>query len=126
MAEGWARELCGNSIEAFSAGIEAHGQNPDAIAVMSEVGVDISNQSSKTLDDLGDTSFDFVVTVCGHAHEHCPVFSGDAVLIHAEFEDPPRLAAAQQGREAQLDCYRRVRDAIRDYVSTLPQALTSR
>jgi arsenate reductase len=123
MAEGWARALCADSIDAHSAGIEAHGQNLDAIAVMAEAGVDISTQTSKTLDTFDDSSFDFVITVCDHANESCPVFPGSTRVLHAGFDDAPKLAAAVQGREAKLDCYRRVRDAIRGYVAALPTTL---
>ena len=70
MAEGWARYLKGGQIEAFSAGIEAHGLNADAVRVMTEAGVDISGQRSKRVDELQETKFDYIVTVCGHAHEN--------------------------------------------------------
>ncbi len=123
MAEGWARHLKGDVIEPFSAGIEKHGLNPHAAAVMAEAGVDISHHESKTLDDLGEVPFDVVVTVCGHAHETCPVFPGEAKVIHHGFNDPPKLAANENDPEKALDHYRRVRDEIRAYVQTLPDAL---
>ena len=75
MAEGWARHLKGDQIEAYSAGIEAHGLNPDAVRVMAEAGVDISGQRSKRVGELQGAKFDYVVTVCGHAHENCPGIS---------------------------------------------------
>lgn len=125
MAEGWARALKGNVIEAYSAGIETHGLNPYAVKVMAEVGVDISGQVSKSVDTLLHIPFDYVVTVCGHAHEHCPLFPGQAKVIHAGFDDPPALARQVEGEEAKLDCYRRVRDEIRTFVDTLPQALST-
>src|SRR5512141_2375624 len=74
MAEGWARALKSDSIEAYSAGIETHGLNPRAVKVMAEAGVDISGHQSKHVDTLKRVPFDCVVTVCGHASEHCPVF----------------------------------------------------
>ena len=78
MAEGWARTLKADSIEPYSAGIETHGLNPNAVRVMAEAGVDISGQRSKHVDELRDIAFDYVVTVCGHAHENCPdVFRQD-------------------------------------------------
>jgi arsenate reductase len=123
MAEGWARHLKGDAIEAYSAGIEKHGLNPHAVAVMAEAGVDISGHMSKTLDDLADVTFDCVVTVCGHAHETCPMFPGDAKVVHVPFDDPPRLAKGESDPAKALGHYRRVRDAIRDYVGTLPGAL---
>ncbi len=76
MAEGWARHLKGGVVDAYSAGIEAHGLNPLAVQVMAEAGVDISQQRSKHVNELKHLTFDYVVTVCGHAHEHCPVFPG--------------------------------------------------
>lgn len=99
MAEGWARYLKGDRIEALSAGIESHGLNPDAVRVMAEVGVDISSHRSKRLDELGDVEFDYVVTVCDNAYESCPVFRGPAKVVHVGFDDPPRLAAAVRKME---------------------------
>ncbi len=122
MAEGFARALKKDQLQVWSAGIEKHGMNEFAVAVMAEAGVDISNHHSKTLDEL-DVSFDVVVTVCGHAHETCPWFPAAAAIVHQGFDDPPRLAAGLTDREEILDCYRAVRDQIRAYVETLPQAL---
>ena len=90
MAEGWARKLKGDSIEPYSAGIETHGLNPHAVRVMAEAGVDITGQRSKNVAELRDIAFDYVVTVCGHARENCPVFLGKAQVVHAGFDDPPR------------------------------------
>jgi len=125
MAEGWARELRGDRIEPYSAGIETHGLNPNAVQVMAEVGVDISTHRSKHLAELGSVAFDYVVTVCGHAHEHCPVLPGRVKTVHVAFDDPPRLAAGAATEEQRLAVYRRVRDEIRDFVETLPDALLS-
>lgn len=123
MAEGWARHLRSEQIEPYSAGIETHGLNPRAVQVMAEAGVDISGHRSKHVDDLKGIEFDFVVTVCGHAHEHCPIFSGNARLIHVGFDDPPKLAASATSEEDQLAPYRRVRDEIRAFVESLPGRL---
>lgn len=123
MAEGWARHLKGELIEPYSAGIETHGLNPHAVQVMAEAGVDISGHRSKNVTELRDVVFDYVVTVCGHAHETCPAFSGGARVVHVGFEDPPRLAASAGSPQEALDCYRRVRDQIRDFVLTLPDSL---
>jgi len=123
MAEGWARHLKGDLVEAYSAGIEKHGLNPNAAAVMAEAGVDISSHTSKTLNDLAGTAFDYVVTVCGHAHETCPRFPGDATVVHAGFDDPPKLAAGESDPDKALTHYRRVRDEIRDFIQTLPDVL---
>jgi arsenate reductase (thioredoxin) len=124
MAEGWARHLKGDVIEPYSAGIEKHGMNPHAVHVMSEAGVDLSKQDSKTLDDIGPVHFDFVVTVCGHANEHCPIFPGKASVVHVGFEDPPKLTRHLADGEEKLAVYRRVRDEIRRFVETLPESLT--
>jgi arsenate reductase len=123
MAEGWARHLKGDQIEAYSAGIEAHGLNPDAVRVMAEAGVDISGQRSKPVGELQGTAFDYVVTVCGHAQEHCPLFPGKATMIHVGFDDPPRLAADAKTEGERLAPYRRVRDEIRAFVESLPASL---
>ena len=123
MAEGWARHLKGGLIEPYSAGIVAHGLNPDAVRVMAEVGVDISGQRSKTVGELGGAAFDCVVTVCDNAREHCPVFPGKSRRMHIGFDDPPRLAAGAITEEERLAAYRRVRDEIRAFVETLPAAL---
>jgi len=116
MAEGWARHFHGDTIKAWSAGIEAHGMNPNAMQVMKEAGVDISSQSSKLASSLVDVPLDLVVTVCGHADENCPVFLTKTKLVHVGFDDPPKLAKEATSEEAALDCYRRVRDEIRDFV----------
>jgi arsenate reductase len=123
MAEGWANKLKGDIIEPYSAGIETHGLNPNALKVMAEAGVDISSHRSKHLDEVKDIDFDFVVTVCDNAREHCPIFPGKTRLIHAGFDDPPRLAENAKTEDEALDCYRRVRDEIRDFIETLPETL---
>jgi arsenate reductase len=110
MAEGWLRFLAGDRFEAMSAGIEAHGQNPRAIAVMREAGVDISGQSSKVvtpqmLDDL-----DLLVTVCGHADETCPAVPAACAKQHWPFDDPARATGSENQIMAE---FRRVRDQIR-------------
>jgi arsenate reductase len=123
MAEGWAKKLKGDSIEPYSAGIETHGLNPSAVKVMAEAGVDISNHRSKHVNELKNVKFDYVVTVCGHANENCPVFPGKTKIVHVGFDDPPRLAENAKTEKEATDCYRRVRDEIRDFVETLPESL---
>ena len=123
MAEGLCRHLLGDNIEAASAGIETHGLNPFAVKVMAEIGIDISAHQSKRVDDLAGREFDYVITVCGHADETCPVFPAKTRVIHKGFDDPPKLAAAAKSEEDALIHYRRVRDEIKDYVSTLPAVL---
>src|SRR5688572_11232954 len=98
MAEGWARHLKGDVIEAFSAGVEPHGMNPRAMAVMAEAGAPIADQRSKHVEELKGVEFDYVVTVCDHAHESCPVFPGKTKVVHVGFDDPPRLAKGRRAR----------------------------
>lgn len=116
MAEGWARHLRGDEFEVYSAGLEKHGLNPNALKVMSEAGVDISGHESQLLSEL-DVDFDVVVTVCANAHESCPVFTGKAKVIHHGFDDPPRLAKTAKTEEEALDHYRRVRDEIKNFLT---------
>ncbi len=123
MAEGWARALKGKSIEPYSAGIETHGLNGDAVRVMAEAGVDISGQRSKHVEDLRDIGFDYVVTVCDNARESCPLFPGKAKVVHVGFDDPPPLAAGAKTEDERLAPYRRVRDEIRAFVEKLPESL---
>ena len=125
MAEGWARHLKGDVIEAYSAGIETHGLNPNAVKVMAEVGVDISGHRSKHVDELKDVEFDYVVTVCDNAHESCPLFLGKTKVVHVGFQDPPRMAKEVKTDDEKLDCYRRVRDEIRKFVEKCPELLAS-
>lgn len=126
MAEGFARALKGDAIDAFSAGIEKHGMNPRAMRVMEEAGAPIDRQYSKTVAELPERDFDYVVTVCGHANESCPVFPGRTRVVHVGFEDPPQLAKDAATEEEALGHYRRVRDEIRKYILTLPGSLEAR
>ena len=121
MAEGWCRTLGGEHLACDSAGLEAHGLNPLAIQVMNEAGVDISRQQSNTINEKQNVPFDLVVTVCGHAHEHCPVWPADATVVHMPFDDPPALARDAASEEEALGHYRRVRDEIREEISRLVQ-----
>lgn len=125
MAEGWARHLKSDVIEAYSAGIETHGLNTNAVKVMAEAGVDISGHRSQNVSEFKDIEFDYVVTVCGHANENCPFFPGKAKVVHVGFDDPPKLAESCQTEDERLNCYRRVRDEISAFVKTLPEALSS-
>ena len=97
--------------------------NPSAVRVMKEAGVDITGQRSKHVNEVTDVGLEYVVTVCAHANESCPVFPGMAKVVHVGFEDPPRLAKTAKSEEEALDHYRRVRDEIRRFVETLPDAL---
>ena len=125
MAEGLCRHIQGDRLEAYSAGIETHGLNPLAVKVMQEIGIDISGHRSKTLEELSDVSLDAVITVCGHAHETCPVFPGSARIIHQGFDDPPKCAANAANEAETLVHYRRVRDEIRDWIEILPETLAA-
>ena len=123
IAEGWARHLKGDLVDAYSAGTDPRGLNPNAAKVMAEAGVDITGQLSKHVDDVKEIPFDYVVTVCDHANETCPFFPGKAKRVHVGFDDPPRLAQNAKSEDEALGHYRRVRDEIRAFVERLPGAL---
>lgn len=123
MAEGFARQTLAERFEPYSAGLVAHGLNEHAVQVMAEVGVDISHHNSNTVNDYADIQFDYVITVCGHADEHCPVFPATTAVVHRGFDDPPTLAQRARDREEALGHYRRVRDEIRAFIETLPGTL---
>ncbi len=123
MAVGWTRALKNDQTEVYSAGLETHGLNPNAVKVMAEAGVDISGQKSQHLDEFMDLDLDYVVTVCDHAHETCPLFPGTAQVVHHSFDDPPKLSPPDAPEEVKLDGFRRVRDEIKAFVETLPKAL---
>lgn len=125
MAEGWLRHLRGDKYEVFSAGIEKHGVNPYAIAVMKEVGVDLSSHSSKLLDEFNLQDLDCIVTVCGHAQESCPVVPSGCRVVHQGFDDPPKLAEKVHSEKEKLNCYRRVRDQIKAFVERFPGCIDS-
>lgn len=126
MAEGWARHLFGDTVEPYSAGTVKHGLNPMAVQIMAEAGVDISNHTSKTLDELSDINFDLVVTVCTDADGRCPAFPGKTIKLHQGFDDPPKMAEALASEEDKLACYRRVRDEIVQFVRTIPEILAKK
>jgi arsenate reductase len=124
MAEGWARHLKSDVMNVYSAGIETHGLNPNAVKVMAEAGVDISGHTSQNISDFSHIHLDIVVTVCGHAHETCPLFPTGAKVVHVGFDDPPKMALEVEDEEGKLNCYRKVRDEIRVFVKTLPESVT--
>src|SRR5262245_4929340 len=123
MAEGWARQLKGGVIDAYSAGTHPKALDLLAVQVMAEAGVDISTQQVKSLDAAQHFPFDYVVTVCSDAHETCPAFPGRARIVHRGFNDPPRLAGEAKSREEALGHYARVRDEIKAFIEQLPEAL---
>jgi arsenate reductase len=114
MAEGLLRHDAGDRFEVFSAGTRPSRVRPEAITVMQELGIDISGNRSKHVDEFADQKFDYVLTVCDNANESCPVFPGHAVRIHRGFEDPAALEGPEQER---LALFRRVRDEIRTYLA---------
>ncbi len=125
IAEGWARHLKSGVLAPSSAGATAKGVDPLAVAAMREAGVDITDQTSKTLAGLEDKFFDYVITLCDTARNSCPVFPGRTRVVHRGFDDPPALVQNVNEEEA-LAVYRRVRDEIRDYVQGLPDSLPTR
>jgi arsenate reductase len=117
MAEGLLRHDAGSRFEVASAGTLPTQVRPEAIAVMRELGIDISGHRSKGVDEFAGQNFDYVLTVCDHANESCPVFPGPAIRIHRNFNDP---AALQGSEEQRLAFFRRIRDEIRAYLKTFP------
>lgn len=126
MAEGLCRSLRGHFFNVYSAGTQKHGLNKLAVKVMSELGIDICSHYSKTLDDLVDIQFDYVITVCGHADETCPLFAKETEKIHVGFDDPPKLAADALNEDEALHHYRRVRDEIKEFILSLPESIQDR
>lgn len=122
MAEGWARHLLGDKVEVYSAGTNPKGLDPVAVRAMKEVGVDISEHRAKSVEELLDTSFDWVITVCDSAYENCPVFPGRARLMHKSFPDPPALTMGANTEDT-LAVYRKVRDDIKAFVEELEEKL---
>jgi len=120
IAEGWARELKGNVIDAYSAGILPIGVSSRAIRVMAEAGVDISIHQSQHIEEFLGIDFDYVITLCDNAAESCPVFPGKARIIHKPFDDP---YFASGNEEEVMATFRKVRDDIRIFIETLPQSM---
>jgi arsenate reductase len=116
MAEGLLRHDAGDRLEVFSAGTRPSQLRPEAIAVMRELGIDISGHRSKSVDEFSGQSFDYVVTVCDNARESCPIFPSGTTTIHRGFEDP---AAIEGSEEHRLAAFRRVRDEIRTWLRGL-------
>jgi arsenate reductase len=125
MAEAWTKRLHPERFDAYSAGTNPGRLDQRAVRVMEEVGIDISGERSKRLDDLAGIPFDCVITVCDAAREACPVVPGSARQVHVGFGDPPWMARDAVTEEAALAIYRRVRDEIRDYVAKPPELLAN-
>ena len=122
MAEGWAKKYWGSEFNVYSAGTKKYGMNERAMKVMKEAGVDISTHYSKIVEELPQVTFDYVVTVCDHAHENCPYFPGGKV-VHIGFQDPPKLTKEMKDEEEILAVYRKVRDEIHEVVRRLKDYL---
>jgi arsenate reductase len=117
MAEGLLRHDAGDRFEVESAGTNPSQVRPEAIAVMKELGIDISDHRSKHVDTVADQRFDYVLTVCDSAKESCPLFPGTAKQIHRAFEDP---AAVQGSEQERLSSFRQVRDELRQFLRAFP------
>lgn len=112
MAEGWLRYYAGNEARVYSAGIEAHGLNKFAVRSMAEALIDISDYKSKTVDELPQIEFDYIITVCDNANEKCPYFPGEAVRLHRSFPDPAAFNGSDEEIKIKFD---EVRDMIEDF-----------
>jgi len=117
MAEGLLRYDAGDRFEVFSAGVAPSRVRPEAIAVMKELGIDLSNHRSKHVDEFAGQGFDYVLTVCDHAREACPIFPAQTMTVHHNFVDPAGCDGSEGER---LAVFRRVRDEIREYLKTFP------
>jgi arsenate reductase len=122
IAEGWARHLKSDVIEAYSAGIRPIGVSSRAIKAMAEAGIDISTQTSNHIDEFSGIDFDYVVTLCNNAAENCPVFSGKAKVIHKPFDDPYFASGSEEQIMAE---FRKARDEIKAFIETMPESITA-
>ncbi len=120
IAEGLARYLKANSIDAYSAGIRPIGVSSRAIKVMSEEGMDISMQQSQHLDEFSEIDFDYVITLCDNAAENCPVFTGKAKVLHRPFEDPYFASGSENDI---METFRKVRNEIKIFIEAMPDNL---
>lgn len=120
IAEGWARHLKSDVIEAYSAGVWPAAVSSRAIKVMAEAGVDISSHKSQHVDEFAEIEFDYVVTLCDNAREQCPVFAGNAKVVHKAFDDPVMMIGTN---DQIIAAFRRARDEIRAFVETMPESL---
>ena len=118
MAEGLLRSLAGDRFEVFSAGTIASLVRPQAVAAMNELGIDISQHRSKSLDEFIDEEFDYVITVCDHANQRCPVFPGSVKRIHWSIDDPVGMGS----EAAQLEAFRRARDELLERIRSFSRA----
>jgi arsenate reductase len=112
IAEGYLRHFANGNAEVYSAGVETHGVNPKAIAIMQEDSIDISNHTSNNIDEYFDIDFDFVITVCDNAKERCPFFPTKAKKFHHNFSDPAKAKGTDEEINEQ---FRQVRQQIKEY-----------
>lgn len=112
LAEGYLRHFAGNKAEVYSAGVETHGVNPKAIAVMAEDGIDISGHTSNNMNEYRDVDFDYVITVCDNAKERCPFFPSSAQKFHHNFPDPAKATGTEQ---EVMNQFRAVREQVKQY-----------
>ncbi len=112
IAEGYLRHFAGDRAKVYSAGVETHGVNPRAIAIMAEDGLDISGHTSNHVDEYADVDFDFVITVCDNARERCPYFPTRAEKLHHNFPDPAKATGTEEEVVAE---FRRVREMVKTY-----------
>jgi arsenate reductase len=112
IAEGYLRHFAGDRAQIYSAGVETHGVNPRAVAVMAEDGIDLSGHTSNHVNEYVNIPFDHVITVCDHAQERCPIFPGQAQRWHHNFPDPAKATGSE---EEIMDEFRRVRAMIKNY-----------
>jgi len=120
IAEGWAKHLKSDTIESYSAGVRPIGVSSRAIKTMAEAGVDISDHTSKHLDELWNINFDYVITLCDNAAQNCPVFPGKAKVIHKPFKDPYFATGSEENVMAE---FRKVREQIKAFIETIPDCL---
>jgi arsenate reductase len=118
MAEGLLRHDAGDRFEVYSAGTKPSQVRPEAVSAMKEIGIDISGQRSKSVDEFTEQPFDYVLTVCDNARESCPISPGRSVRLHRSFDDPALIQGSQEERMA---AFRRVRDELRDYLLEFPR-----
>lgn len=125
MAEGLCRHLWGHEFNVYSAGTKKHGMNERAMKVMKEIGIDISSHYSKTVEELPQINFDYVITVCDAAKETCPYFPAGKI-IHVGFQDPPSLTKEMTDEEEIIKVYRKVRDEINEFMKNLIKSLENK
>lgn len=119
---GYLQQMLGNKAMVYSAGIETHGVNPRAVAIMQEDGIDISKHTSNHVNEYRDIAFDYIITVCDHAQEHCPYIPGNALRLHHNFPDP---AKAKGTEETIMQQFRDVREMIKGYAGAFVEAYFS-